>query len=157
MNRGVTIAAIASAIVIVGISGCSADKSASSGTSSQKSSASTRAGAPKAKVTIDGKDQKLQGSVSCVTTGGSVSIAIGGSSRTVGAVLTDGDPPVVKSVGLGNVNGVTLGYSAGTGQGNASATKTGKTYKITGTATAINMAKHKQALSKPFQIDVTCP
>lgn len=159
MNRGVTIAALTSAIVIAGISGCSTDKSATSdsGSSSAKSSASTTGGVRKAKVTIDGKDQKLQGTVSCTPTGSDVTITIGGSSRTVGAVLTDADPPVVKSVGLGNVNGVTLGYTAGTGQGNASATKAGNAYKIAGTATAVNMAKPKQGLNKPFEIDVTCP
>ena len=46
----------------------------------------------------------------------------------------------MKSVGLGNVNGVTLAYTSGTGQGNASATKNGNSYKITGTAIGVDMA-----------------
>ena len=41
-------------------------------------------------------------------------------------MLTDANPPAVKAVQLGNVNGVTLQYAQG-GQGNASATKDGKT------------------------------
>ena len=63
----------------------------------------------------------------------------------------------MQSVGLGNVNGVTLGYQSGTGQGEAKATKDGNTYKISGTATGIDMANPMQPVNKPFEIDVTCP
>lgn len=162
MNRGVTIAAAASAIVIVGLSGCSSDKSTSSGSSSSSQSSSAAAsphasaGASNAKVTIDGKDQNVQGTTVCSTAGGNVNIAIGGQATGIAAVLTDASPPDVKSVGLGNVNGVTLGYTAGTGQGNASATKDGNSYKIKGTATGVDMANPMQPLNKPFEIDVTC-
>ena len=38
-----------------------------------------------------------------------------GKYRLIGAVLTDANPPVVKSVALGNVNGVFLGKIAGVG------------------------------------------
>ncbi|MGZ4583616.1 MAG: lipoprotein LpqH, partial [Mycobacterium sp.] len=67
------------------------------------------------------------------------------------------NPPLVKSVGLGNVNGVTLGYTAGVGQGDASATKSGTSYKISGTATVIDASNPMTPASKPFEIDVTCP
>ena len=64
----------------------------------------------------------------------------------------------MKSVGLGNVNGVTLGYSPGQpGQGKATATKDGNKYKISGTATGVDMANPMQPVNKPFEIDVTCP
>lgn len=108
------------------------------------------------KVMIDGKDQNVTGSVVCTTAGGTVNIAIGGASTGIAAVLTDANPPQVKSVGLGNVNGVMLGYTQGTGQGNASATKDGNSYKITGTATGVDMANPMQPVNKPFEIDVTC-
>ena len=65
--------------------------------------------------------------------------------------------PNVTSVGLGNVNGVTLGYQSGTGQGEAKAAKDDKTYTITGTATGIDMANPMQPVNKPFEIAVTCP
>lgn len=106
---------------------------------------------------IDGVDQKVNGTVVCMTSGGNVTISIsGGTSTGVAAVLTDANPPVVKSVGLGNVNGMTLGYSPGA-QGNASATKNGNSYKISGTATGVDLANPTTPLSKPFEIDVTCP
>mgnify|MGYP001551097788 CR=1 FL=1 len=56
---------------------------------------------------------------------------------------------------LGNVNGVTLQYAQG-GQGNASATKDGNTYKVTGNATGVDMANPMQQVNKPFEIDATC-
>ena len=49
----------------------------------------------------------------CTTAGGTINIAIGGAAAGIAAVLADANPRV-KSVGLGNVNGVTLGYAPGT-------------------------------------------
>ncbi|WP_077087265.1 lipoprotein LpqH [Mycobacterium rhizamassiliense] len=156
MKRELTIGIAAVAILAAGISGCSDKKSNSSGNgaSGTTSAASTGGGGPK--VTIDGKDQNVAGSVVCTTAGGSVNIAIGGAATGIAAVLTDANPPAVKSVGLGNVNGVTLAYTDGTGQGNASATKSGNTYKISGTATGVDMANPMQPVNKPFEINVTC-
>jgi ipoprotein LpqH len=162
VKRSVTVAAAATAIVVVGLSGCSSNKSTTSGGASSSSASSAAVtgpgGAPAAaKVTIDGKDQNVGGTVACTTMGGSVNIAVGGAQTGIGAVLTDANPPAVKSVGLGNVNGVTLGYTPGTGQGNASATKDGSKYKISGTATGVDMSNPMQPVNKPFEIDVTCP
>ena len=160
MKRSVTVAAAATAIVVVGLSGCSSNKSSTSnpGSSGQSTAAAAgSSGASTAKVSIDGKDQNVAGTVACTTAAGNVNIAIGGASTGIGVVLTDASPPAVKSVGLGNVNGVTLGYTPGTGQGNASATKDGSTYKISGTATGVDMSNPMQHVNKPFEIDVTCP
>jgi lipoprotein LpqH len=157
VKREMAIAAAATAIVVAGLSGCSGHKSTTSGTGSSPTAAvNAPAGASNAKVTIDGTDQNVSAAVSCATTGGNVNIAIGGAVTGIGAVLTDANPPVVKSVGLGNVNGVMLGYTAGTGQGDAQATKDGNKYKITGTATGVDMANPTQPVNKPFEIVVTC-
>ena len=68
------------------------------------------------------------------------------------------DASKVHSVGLGNVNGVTLGYTEGVpGGAAASATKDGNAYKITGTATGVDMANPMTPVTKPFEIDVNCP
>jgi lipoprotein LpqH len=159
VKRSITIAAAATAIVVVGLSGCSSNKTTSSQGSSpsQSAAAAGPGGAAKAKVSIDGKDQNVNGTVACTAMGGNVNIAIGDATTGIGAVLTDASPPGVKSVGLGNVNGVTLGYTPGTGQGNASATKDGSSYKISGTATGVDMANPMQPVNKPFEINVTCP
>jgi lipoprotein LpqH len=112
-------------------------------------------------VLIDGKDQNVKGQVACTTAAGNVNIAIGGSGSTgvptgIGAVLTDASPPVVTSVALGNVNGVSLGVGGTTGK--AQATKDGSTYKISGTASGVDMSNPMGGpVNKSFEFDVTCP
>ena len=156
MKHGLTVTVAAAAILVAGISGCSSNKSSSGGGGASGTTTATAGGGGGPAVTIDGKNQNVSGSVVCSTAGGNVNIAIGGAATGIAAVLTDANPPEVKSVGLGNVNGVTLAYTSGTGQGNASATKNGSSYKITGTATGVDVANPMQPVNKPFEIDVTC-
>jgi lipoprotein LpqH len=108
-------------------------------------------------VTIDGKDQSVQGTVVCSTMGENVNIAIGDATTGIGAVVSSGDSPTVHSVGLGNVNGVTLGFQENAGQGDAKAEKDGSTYKISGNAIGMDMANPMQPVNKPFEIEVSCP
>jgi lipoprotein LpqH len=171
VKRGFVVAVGGAAIVIAGLSGCSSgDKKSESsatttagattggGTASATAAPSGAAGsASGTKVTIDGQEQNLSGgSVVCTTAGGNVNIAIGSGASAIGAVVSE-DGSNVQSVGLGSLNGVALGYTAGTGQGEAKAEKSDKTWKITGTATGIDMANPMQPVNKPFEIAVTCP
>jgi lipoprotein LpqH len=112
-------------------------------------------GANSAKVIIDGKDQNIQGTAMCTKTPGLITIGVGGATSGMSVVLTDASPPAVKTVALGNFNGVNLGYAQG-GPGNASVTKDGNNYKVTGTATGADMANPTQPLNKSFEIDATC-
>jgi lipoprotein LpqH len=84
-----------------------------------------------------------------------MNIAIGDAGTGIAAVVSEADPPAVTSVGLGNVNGVTL--AVGPGAGDATAEKSGSTYKISGNATGIDMANPMAPVTKPFSIEVTCP
>ena len=150
----------AAATVVAGLAGCSSNKSSTSASSSNAPAAGgTSAPAPGgSKVIIDGQTQNVAGQVSCTQVNGNLSIGIGDPTTGIGAVVTNADPPVVQAVGLGNLTGVTLGYSAGAqNQANAQATKSGNSYTIKGTATGINSTDQQQPLSKPFEIDVTCP
>ena len=166
MKRGCVVAVGGAAIVIAGLSGCSSgNKSASPSSSSASSSSAAGTASASAtaapsgggtKVTIDGKDQNVSGTVVCSSMGGNMNIAIGEATAGIAAVLSS-DGSTVQSVALGNVNGVTLGYQSGTGQGEANASKDGNSYKISGTATGIDMANPMQPMTKPFEIDVTCP
>ncbi|KMO70035.1 lipoprotein LpqH [Mycolicibacterium chlorophenolicum] len=153
MKREILVAVGGAAIIIAGLSGCSSEKK--SETSGETSSAAAAQG--KTTVTIDGKDQEIQGNVVCSDMGGNTNIAIGNASTGIGAVVSSGDSPSVVSVGLGNVNGVTLGYQSGAGQGEAKVEKNDKTYKISGTATGVDMANPMQPVNKPFEIEVSCP
>ena len=154
MKRGFVAAVGGMAILVAGLSGCSSEDKKSE-TTGETSSAAAAEG--KSTVTIDGKDQAVQGTIVCSSMGGNMNIAIGDAATGIAAVVSEGDSPTVQSVGLGNVNGVTLGYQSGTGQGEAKAEKDGSTYKISGTATGVDMANPLQPVNKPFEIEVSCP
>jgi lipoprotein LpqH len=154
VKRGFVVAVGSMAILVAGLSGCSSEDKKSE-TSGETSSAASAEG--KSTVTIDGTDQAVQGTVVCTSMGGNMNIAIGDAATGIAAVVSEGDEPTVQSVGLGNVNGVTLGYQSGSGQGEAKAEKDGSTYKISGTATGVDMANPLQPVNKPFEIEVSCP
>jgi lipoprotein LpqH len=164
VKRGFVVAVGGAAIVIAGLSGCSSEekKSESPATSAEATTGAGTASATAApsgggtKVTIDGQDQNVSGTVVCQAAGGNMNIAIGEAATGIAAVVSE-DGSNVTSVGLGNVNGVTLGYAAATGQGEAKATKDGNNWTISGTATGIDMANPMQPVNKPFEIAVTCP
>jgi len=137
--------------VVAVLAGCSSN-------SSTKSTTSSPAPGPAEKVVIDGQTQQITGQVSCTPAGGNINIGIGDPTNGIGAVISSANPPVVQAVGLGNLTGVTLGYSAGApNQGTVQATKNGNSYTIKGTATGVNTANPQQTLTKPFEMDVTCP
>lgn len=145
-KREILVGIVAAATVVAGLAGCSSNKSNTS---------SPAAGGYK--VVIDGQAQNVTGQVSCSQAGSNINIGIGDPTNGIGAVVTSADPPVVQAVGLGNLTGVTLGYSAGApNQGNVQATKSGNSYTIKGTATGINTATPQQQVAKPFEMDVTC-
>lgn len=154
MKRGFVVALGSMAILVAGLSGCSSEDKKSETTGETSSAASAEG---KSTVTIDGNDQAVQGTVVCSSMGGNMNIAIGDAATGIAAVVSEGDEPTVQSVGLGNVNGVTLGYQSGSGQGEAKAEKDGNTYKISGTATGVDMANPLQPVNKPFEIEVSCP
>ena len=158
MKRELMITAGAAATLAAVLAGCSHHD----GALSVGNAAVAPAGSSNTKVLVDGKDQNVKGQVACTTAAGSVNIAIGGGSGPggvptgIGAVLTDANPLVVKSVALGNVNGVTLGVGGTTGK--AQATKDGSTYKISGTASGMDMSNPMGGpVNKSFELDVTCP
>ena len=166
MKRGLLVAVGGAAIVVAGLSGCSSgDKSSSSSSSaaamtsgassSATASASANAGSGTAKVSIDGQDQNVSGSVVCAESGGNMNIAVGQGATGLAAVVSSGDSPTATSVALGNVNGVAL--AVGAGAGDAKVEKAGNTYKISGNATGIDMANPMAPVTKPFTMEVTCP
>ena len=158
-KHGIVVGIAAAAIVVAGLAGCSSNKSSTGASSSAPAAGGSSAPAPGgSKVIIDGQTQSVAGQASCTQVNGNLSIGIGDPTNGIGAVVTNADPPVVQAVGLGNLTGATLGYSAGAqNQANAQATKSGNSYTIKGTATGINSADQQQPLSKSFEMDVTCP
>jgi lipoprotein LpqH len=160
--RGLVIGVGSAALVVAGLTGCSSDKKAedkaatASAATATSGSVSASAGAGTAKVTIDGEPMDVQGQVACASNGGTFTIGVGDAATGIGIVMAE-DASKVNSVGLGNVNGVALGFQEGAPGGSATATKDGKTYTVTGTATGVDMANPMQPVTKPFEIAVSCP
>jgi ipoprotein LpqH len=114
----------------------------------------TPAAADPPQVTVGGKPLNVSGPVECSTTNGKFSIAIG---EAITGVIIGLEPnaSAVHNAGFGTVDGVVMSFTEGVPGDNASATKTGNTYKITGTASGVDNAG--QQVHRPFEVNVTCP
>ena len=156
MKRGIVLGVAGVAMVVAGLAGCSSNKSEFE--CELSSSAAAPAGP---QVIIDGQNQNVTGQVSCTVNGGNINIGIGDQTTGLGAVVSNDTPPIVHAVGLGNVNGVTLGFSdaAPNSSSNAGAAQDGKSYTIKGTAKGVDMSnpQQPQQVTKSFEMDVTCP
>ena len=130
MKRGIVVGVAGVAVAIAACAGCSSNKSS---TGASSSSAPSAAGP---QVIVDGQKQNISGSVTCTPAGGNTNIGIGDPTNGVGAVVSNDNPPIVHSVGLGSVNGITLGFSdaAPNQSGNAGTAVNGKSYVVKGTA-----------------------
>ena len=155
-KREAVIAFAAAAVVATAASltGCSSDNKGSTPSSSPASSSSSPAAGGETKVTVGGKAQNVSGPVECPTTNGKFSISVG--DMLTGIIIgLEPDASVVHNAGLGTVDGVVMSFTEGAPDNSATATKTDKTYKITGNATGQDAAG--QPVSKPFEVEVTCP
>jgi ipoprotein LpqH len=155
VKHGIVVGVAGVAVVAAACAGCSSNKS---NTGSSGSSSPSAAGP---QVIVDGQTQNVSGQVTCTPSGDNTNIGIGDPTSGVGAVVSNANPPIVHSVGLGSVNNVTLGFSdaAPNQGGNAGAAVSGKTYAIKGTATGLDMSnpQQPQPVTKSFELDVTCP
>ena len=141
---------LAAAVVTFALSACDDAPSPPS----EQPSPSAAAAAPR--VTVNGRVQDVGSAVICDTESGGVNIAIG-DMYGVAAVLTDGEPPDVESVALGDIDGVPLGFQKGRRGDTATASKTGNTYRIQGVAAGIDVKNPLTPVHMPFEIEVTCP
>ena len=163
MMKVLIVAAGGTAIVLAGLTGCSSDKKSETkvdATTATPAATSPAIGATtgpgSVTVTIDGNPKDVAGQVACVTSGGNVNIGVGDQTTGIAVVMSE-DASSVTSVALGNVDGVALGYTQGMPGGNATASKDGKTYTVSGTATGVDMANPMQPMTKPFEVVVSCP
>lgn len=141
-------------VVAVGLAGCSTYKS-------EPGAGSAEPGMRTPQVLVDGQPRAVSGGVTCHRAGDYVTIGIGDMSSGVGAVVTTSNPPQVRTVGLGTVDGVALGYTnSEPGEAeNAGAAVRGKSYTIKGTASGSDLSdpRSPQQVSRSFEMDVTCP
>lgn len=156
MKRWIVVGVAGAAMVVAACAGCSSNKS-----NPGASSSSGAAAAPATQLIVDGQNQNISGAITCNTANGVVTLGVGDPTAGIGAVLSTDNPPIVHSVGLGNVNNVALGFSdaAPNQASNAGAAVNGKSYAIKGTATGTDVSnpQQPQTVTKPFELDVTCP
>ncbi|MBU8820213.1 lipoprotein LpqH [Mycolicibacterium goodii] len=176
MKRGFLVAVGSAALVIAGLSGCSSDdksadaseasptanatvdSTAAPGTSVAAGDATATTGTGTARVVVDGAEHPVEGTVVCANVAGNVSVTVGQGTTAVTATLSEGDQPTVSAVALGNIDGVSLGYTPGVPGGSAEATKDGNKYTIKGNATGADIANPMAgAVTKPFELEITCP
>jgi ipoprotein LpqH len=168
LNRELLIA-IATATAIAGVTGCSSGNKSSGPASSSAAPSSATSGpgasgtaapppppaTPPAKITFDGQPLPVTDPVDCNSKDGKFSIAIG--QPFIGVIVAlEQDASVVHLVGLGDINGLNYNFTEGVPGQSATATKSGNTYHVTGTASGTDN-KGKQQATKPFTVDVTCP
>ncbi|OHT87067.1 hypothetical protein BKG68_10305 [Mycobacteroides saopaulense] len=137
------------------LAGCSADQSATG--QSVGVAGGPTAPASKAKVTIGGVSYEVEGAVTCTAYEDDLVVVVGREPKAVKMQLTSGDSPAVSSVHLGTVGGFPLIYTEGVKQGDASATKAGKTYTVVGDAFGVDPADGGKPVTKPFRVELSCP
>ena len=154
MKRGIVVGVAGVAVVVAACAGCSSNKSSTGASSSAPAAVGPQ-------LIVDGQNQNVTGQITCNSANGNTAIGIGDATAGLGAVVSNDNPPIVHSVGLGNVNGVTLGFSdaAPNQASNAGAAVNGKSYAIKGTASGVDMSNPQQPkqVTRSFELDVTCP
>ncbi|GFG64594.1 lipoprotein LpqH [Mycobacterium kubicae] len=155
MKRGIVVGVAGVGIVVASCAGCSSNKS------NQGASNSPTPGAAAPQVIVDGKNLNVTGPVTCNPNGDNINVGIGDAANGIGAVVSKDNPPIVHAVGLGTVDGITLGFSdAAQGQGgSAGAAASGKLLQIKGTAVGPDLSNPQEPrqVTKPFELTITCP
>ncbi|OHU22582.1 hypothetical protein BKG76_19265 [Mycobacteroides franklinii] len=148
-------AAVVGSAVLAGacLVGCSSGGGVhrDSPTSGPVSSSASDAPAAGPRVVVDGVVRSVENRVECVTAADMTFVNVGSDSDAIAATLAAGDTPTLQSLTLGIIDGHPLMYNSGHGAAEPTVTKSGQSYKISGTATA--------GLSTPatFELEFTCP
>ncbi len=155
-------AAVAGVTVMTGCSGhdhasapsTAASPDAAAGSGPAAAPSATPAAAGETRVIVGGQPQSA-GKVMCSMTNGKFTIAIGDPITGV-IVGMEKDGSAVHDAGLGTIDGVVFSFTEGVPGNDAIASKSGNSYKITGTAIGTDNTG-QQVTAKPFEIDATCP
>ncbi|WP_395308565.1 lipoprotein LpqH [Mycobacterium sp. AMU20-3851] len=110
----------------------------------------------RAQIIVNG-DTGPTGPVDCSTDDGLITISIGESSLGVSVVVTDDDVPAVRSVSIGDVGGVALGFAMGAGSQTPTARRNGDTVIVSGSGAGTDSANPARVVDSSYQIAVACP
>lgn len=110
----------------------------------------------RAQVIVNG-DLGPTGPVACSDDDGLITISVGDSSLGVTVVVTDDDMPAVRSVSIGDVGGVALGFAVGAAGPTPTAYRNGATVVVSGSASGTDSADPARVVDSSYQIAVACP
>lgn len=110
----------------------------------------------RAQVIVNG-DLGPTGPVVCSSDDGLITISIGDSSLGVTVVVTDDDMPAVRSVSVGDVGDVALGFAVGAAGPTPTASRNGATVVVSGSASGTDSADPARVVDSSYQIAVACP
>jgi hypothetical protein len=134
--------AVAAAILVAGVAGCSSQAPALGGTT--------------AKVTIDGNDTDNPHNVVCSQTGWSWMIQTPGKTSGFTAVIDTGDKITARSVDFRDMAGFTGTYWGGNiGKAEVTGSANGK-YTITGSADGAFTDNPNHTVTATFRIEASC-
>lgn len=177
MSRTALKLTTAATALLAGGLGLAACTDSGSDTASTASAESTRAagitagdvavstdGSGEWSASVDGTPIEIDdATVVCAEQGDSISLSIASTSMTeatgLSAVLGTGDSPEVQAVGMGSTEtGEALAYAPGVPGNEATATRDGDTYTVSGTLIAADMNNPMAGpQEKSFELEVTCP
>lgn len=112
-----------------------------------------------ATVVIDGKRTELNGHMICSHSGdGNFNIVMSNPLQTYSfAVSVSNDLAKVRSVGLGNIDGVSLSFQEYQAGLQASVSRDGNTYTISGTGVGFNKNDLNAQINEDFTVVASCP
>jgi lipoprotein LpqH len=110
----------------------------------------------RAQIIVNG-DTGPTGPVACSTDDGLTTISVGESSLGVTVVVTDDDMPAVRSVSIGDVGGVALGFAVGATGSAPTAYRNGATVVVSGSASGTDSMDPARVVDSSYQIAVACP
>lgn len=112
-----------------------------------------------ATVVIDGNRTELSGQLTCSNTAdGNFNIVMSNPTQTYSlAVSLSNDFTTVRSVGLGNIDGVSLSFQEYQAGVEASVSRDGNTYTVTGTGVGFNKDDLNAQINEDFTVVASCP
>ena len=110
----------------------------------------------RAQIIVTG-DTGPTGPVNCSTGDGLTTISVGENSLGVTVIVTDDEMPAVRSVTIGEVGGVALGFAVGTASKAPIAQRNGATIIVSGSGSGTDSADPARVVESSYRIAVACP
>lgn len=131
------------------------------GSGKDRESHQAKAGGPTWNLDVNGHHVPAREPVNCTTQGGEVEVVVGDRNTTYNRAVLYQQPLSAKTVWFvdegGNKYNEAVAFDAFPAYGEATTTKDGDVYKVSGTAYFVSDESHFQGENAKFELEVTCP